>query len=444
MILTRKHLSRRTLLRGLGATIALPMLDAMRPAFAAPTQSAVAPMRLAFVYVPNGIIMKDWTPAALGKTFELSRILSPLEPVRDNVLVLTGLRQNNGFALGDGPGDHARAAASFLTGAHPKKTSGADIQAGVSVDQIAARHIGQGTKFASIELGLDDGRITGSCDSGYSCAYSNAISWRTPSTPMPPEVNPRAIFERLFGAEPETPEARTRRERYENSILDFVSDATRQLSRQLGPTDRRKMDEYLSAIREIERRIQMAEKDNGQIVPAMEKPDGVPAAFQDYARLMFDMMWIAFQTDLTRVSSFMLGREGSTRTYREIGIADAHHPLTHHRGNPEWIEKITQINAHHVEQFAYFLGKLKSTPDGDGTLLDHTAIVYGSGLSDGNKHDHADLPVLVAGGRMGHGHERYPKETPMNNLHLTLLDRVGVKIESLGDSQGELDQLSAS
>jgi uncharacterized protein DUF1552 len=444
VILTRKHLSRRTLLRGLGATIALPMLDAMRPAFAAPTQSAAAPMRLAFVYVPNGIIMKDWTPATLGKTFELSRILSPLEPIRDNVLVLTGLRQNNGFALGDGPGDHARAAASFLTGAHPKKTSGADIQAGVSVDQIAARHIGQSTKFASIELGLDDGRITGSCDSGYSCAYSNAISWRTPSTPMPPEVNPRAAFERLFGAEPETPEAHARRERYENSILDFVSDATRQLSRQLGPTDRRKMDEYLSAVREIERRIQMAEKDTSQIVAGMDKPDGVPAAFQDYARLMFDMMWIAFQSDLTRVSSFMIGREGSTRTYREIGIADAHHPLTHHRGNPEWIENITQINEHHVEQFAYFLGKLKSTPDGDGTLLDHTAIVYGSGLSDGNKHDHADLPVLVAGGGMGHGHERYPRETPMNNLHLTLLDRVGVKIESLGDSQGELDQLSAS
>ncbi len=443
MILTRKHLSRRTLLRGLGASIALPMLDAMRPAFAAPTQGAAAPMRLAFVYVPNGIIMKDWTPATFGKTFELPRILRSLEPVRENILVLTGLRQNNGFALGDGPGDHARAAVSFLTGTHPKKTSGADIQAGISVDQVAARHIGQSTKFASIELGLDDGRMTGNCDSGYSCAYSNAISWRTPSTPMPPEVNPRAAFERLFGAEPETPEVRARRERYEKSILDFVSDATRDLSRQLGPTDRRKMDEYLSAVREIERRIQMAEKDS-DIVPGIEKPDGVPAAFQDYSRLMFDMLYIAFQSDLTRVSSLMMGREGSQRTYREIGIADAHHPLTHHRGNPEWIEKITQINTHHMEQFAYFLGKLKSTPDGDGTLLDHTAIVYGSGLSDGNKHDHADLPVLVAGGRLGCGHERYPRETPMNNLHLTLLDRAGVKVEALGDSQGELDRLTAS
>jgi len=445
MILTRNCLSRRTLLRGLGAAISLPMLDAMSPAFAANAPTGVPRTRLAFVYVPNGIIMNDWTPAAEGTTFELPRILTPLAPLRDDILVISGLRQNNGFPLGDGPGDHARAAATFLTGAHPKKTYGADIHAGVSVDQVAAQHIGQATKFKSIELGLDDGRVTGNCDSGYSCAYSNSISWRTPSTPMPPEVNPRAAFERLFGAEPETPEVRARRQRYEKSILDFVLDDTRQLTRQLGPTDRRKMDEYLSAVREIERRIQMAELDpQPQIVPPIDKPYATPAAFEDYARLMFDMMWIAFQTDLTRVSTFMIGREGSDRTYREIGIPDPHHPLTHHRGNPEWIEKITQINTHHVQQFAYFLQKLKTTPDGDGTLLDHTLVVYGSGLSDGNKHDHADLPLLVAGGRMGHGHVCYPKETPMNNLHLTLLDRVGVRIESLGDSLGELDDLSGA
>ena len=444
MIVTRKHLSRRTLLRGLGAAIALPALDAMSPAFAATTQGSLAPTRLAFVYVPNGIIMNDWTPAAEGTVFELPRILSPLKPIRDDILVISGLRQNNGFPLGDGPGDHARAASTFLTGVHPKKTYGADIHAGVSVDQVAAQHIGQATKFKSIELGLDDGRVTGNCDSDYSCAYSNSISWSTPSTPMPPEINPRAAFERLFGAEPETPEVRARRQRYEKSILDYVLEDTRQLTRQLGATDQRKLDEYISDVREIERRIQLAEQDPQQIVPPMEKPYAVPAAFQDYARLMFDMMWIAYQTDLTRVSTFMLGREGSDRTYREIGIPDPHHPLTHHRGNPEWIEKITQINTHHIEQFAYFLEKLKSTPDGDGTLLDHTLVVYGSGLSDGNKHDHADLPLLVAGGRMGHGHLRYPKETPMNNLHLTLLDRVGVKIESLGDSQGELQDLSGA
>ena len=441
MIVLRKHLSRRTLLRGLGTSIALPFLDAMSPAFAGTLGRAATPTRLAFLYVPNGIIMNDWTPATEGPDFELSRILRPLAPVRDHVLVISGLRQHNGYALGDGAGDHARAASTFLTGARPKKTYGSDIQVGVSVDQLAAQHIGQATKFASIELGLDDDRVSGNCDSGYSCAYSNSISWRTPSTPMPPEINPRAAFERLFGAQPETPEARAKRLGYEKSILDFVLDDTRTLTRQLGPTDRRKMDEYLSAVREIERRIQLAEQAPQPIVPPIEKPNAVPAAFQDYARLMLDMMWIAFQTDLTRVSTFMIGREGSDRTYREIGISDPHHPLTHHRGNPEWIEKITQINTHHVQQLTYFLQKLQSTPDGDGTLLDHTLTVYGSGLSDGNKHDHFNLPLLVAGGGMGRGHVRYPKTTPMNNLHLALLDRAGVKIDSLGDSAGELDDL---
>jgi uncharacterized protein DUF1552 len=352
--------------------------------------------------------------------------------------VLSGLRQHNGYLPGDGPGDHARAAATFLTGAHPKKTSGADIHVGVSVDQVAAEHIGQATKFRSLELGLDDGRITGSCDSGYSCAYSNSISWRTPSTPMPPEISPRAAFERLFGAEPETAEARAKRQGYEKSILDFVLEDTRRLSGNLGAADRRKMDEYLSAVREIERRIQIAEADPHPVVPPIEKPYVVPAAFQDYARLMFDMLWVALQTDLTRVCTFMIGREGSDRTYREIGVSDPHHPLTHHRGNPQWIEKVTQINTHHVEQLAYFLEKLQSVPDGGGTLLDHTVVVYGSGLSDGNKHDHADLPILVAGGGMEPGHFRYPTQTPMNNLHLALLDRAGVKIDALGDSAGEL------
>ncbi|HLG97769.1 MAG TPA: DUF1552 domain-containing protein [Bryobacteraceae bacterium] len=440
MFVTSKHLSRRTLLRGFGTAIALPFLDAMRPALAATAQS---PTRLAFIYVPNGIIMSDWTPAAEGKNFDLPRILKPLEPVQDRLLVVSGLRQHNGYLPGDGPGDHARAAATFLTGAHPKKTSGADIHVGVSVDQVAAMHIGQATKFRSLEFGLDDGRITGSCDSGYSCAYSNSISWRTPSTPMPPEISPRAAFERLFGAEPETPEARAKRQYYEKSILDFVLEDTRRLTAGLGPADRRKMDEYLSAVREIERRIEMAEKETQPIVPPIEKPYSVPAAFQDYARLMFDMLWIALQADLTRVSSFMIGREGSDRTYREIGIPDPHHPLTHHRGNPEWIEKVTQINTHHVEQLAYFLKKLQSIPDRDGSLLDHTLVVYGSGLSDGNKHDHSDLPILVAGGGLDPGHVRYAKETPMNNLHLTLLDRAGVTIDSLGDSLGELDHLSS-
>jgi uncharacterized protein DUF1552 len=439
MLLTRKHMSRRTLLRGLGAAIALPMLDAMCPAFATPK----SPRRLAFAYVPNGVVMKHWTPAAEGTAFELPRILGSIEPFRENLLLLSGLAQHNGFALGDGPGDHARAAATYLTGVHPKKTAGADIQAGISVDQIAAQKIGSATRFASLELACEDGRLVGNCDSGYSCAYSNSISWRTPSTPMPPEVNPRAVFERLFGAEAESAAARAKRHGYEKSILDFVLDDTQRLSGQLGSGDRRKMDEYLAAVREIEQRIEKAETENRDAAPSIEKPDGVPAAFDDYARLMFDMMLVAFQTDATRVSTFMIGREGSARTYRELGISDGHHPLTHHRGNPEWIEKIARINSYHMEQFAYFIGKLKSTPDGDGSLLDHSTIVYGSGLSDGNRHDHGDLPVLVAGGaKWGGRHVRYASRTPMNNLHLALLDRAGVHVESLGDSTAEPLSLS--
>jgi hypothetical protein len=432
-----RSISRRTLLRGLGAAIALPALDAMMlPAFAAATRSA---RRLVYIYVPNGIVMNQWTPATEGSAYELPRILQPLQPYRDDLLVLSGLTHNTGRPLGDGDGDHARAAATFLTGVHPKKTAGVDTHVGTSVDQIAAQRIGSTTKFSSLELACEDGRLVGACDTGYSCAYSNSISWRTPSTPLPPEINPRSVFERLFGAQDENPADRSKRLHYETSILDYVLDDARRLAGKLGPTDRRKIDEYLSAVREIEQRIELAEKDNQQIVPSIEKPEGHPAAFDQYASLMFDLLVVAFQSDLTRVSTFMLAREGSTRTYREIGIPDAHHALTHHRGNPEWIEKVARINTYHVEQFGYFLGKLKSTPDGDGNLLDHTLLVYGSGLSDGNRHDHADLPVLVAGGGLGGRHIRYAKETPMNNLHLTLLDKVGVQIESLGDSNGELD-----
>jgi hypothetical protein len=431
-----RPISRRTLLRGLGAAIALPTLDAMLPAFAAATRSL---RRLVYIYVPNGVVMKQWTPVAEGAVFDLPRILQPLQPYRDDLQVLSGLTHNTGRPLGDGDGDHARAAATFLTGVHPKKTAGADIHVGISVDQIAAQSIGKTTKFSSLELACEDGRLVGACDTGYSCAYSNSISWRTPSTPLPPEINPRSVFERLFGAEDENPADRSKRLRNETSILDYVLDDARRLAGKLGPTDRRKIDEYLSAVREIEQRIELGEKDDRQIVPSIEKPEGYPAAFDEYVKLMFDLLAVAFQTDLTRVSTFMLAREGSTRTYREIGIPDAHHALTHHRGNPEWIEKVARINTYHVEQFGYFLGKLKSTPDGDGSLLDHTLLVYGSGLSDGNRHDHADLPVLVAGGGLGGRHIRYAKETPMNNLHLTLLDRVGVQIESLGDSNGELD-----
>jgi hypothetical protein len=424
------------------------MLDAMIPAFPAPSESkSKAPARMAFVYVPNGIDMRLWTPGGLGADFEFPRLLEPLLPYRSDILVISGLTHNGGRALGDGPGDHARAAASFLTGIHPKKTAGADICAGISVDQVAAQNVGTATRFASLELGCEDGRQVGNCDSGYSCAYSNNISWRASATPMPPEINPRLVFERLFAGVDvsETPASRAKRERYNKSILDFVLEDTRELKGELGPADRRKLDEYLHAVREIERRIETAERDSKEIAPSIEKPTGIPIDFTEHAHLMFDLMAVAFQADLTRITTFMLGREGSTRTYREIGVSEAHHPLTHHRNDPEMLEKVGKINRFHVEQFAYFLGKLKSIQDGEGTLMDRIMLVYGSGISDGNRHLHHDLPVLLVGrgaGATTGRHVRYAQETPMANLFLTMLDRLGVHPESLGDSNGRLQDLS--
>jgi Protein of unknown function (DUF1552) len=446
MIITGHRLPRRTFLRGLGAAIALPALDAMTPALAAPAAKQ-APLRLAFTYVPNGVTLPDWTPAGSGRAFELTRILAPLAPYRDDMLVLTGLAQKNAYALGDGPGDHARAAAAYLTGVHPRKTAGADIQNGVSADQIAAAHIGGDTRFRSIELGCDDSRTVGNCDSGYSCAYTNSLSWRSPTSPMPPETNPRLAFERLFGAFDTGLDAETRARRtyYRRSILDAVLERTRTLATDLGPSDRRKLDEYLSSIREIERRIELAEQDMRDLPPGLEAPTGVPVLYADYARLMFDLQVVAFQADLTRVSTLMMGREGSLRTYPEIGVPDPHHPLTHHGGKPDWIQRVTQINLHHMELFAGFVQKLKATPDGDGTLLDHSMIVYGSGIADGDKHSHENLPVLLVGrgGGLSPGrHVIYPDDTPMTNLYLTLLDRLGVREDAIGDSTGRIEQLA--
>ncbi len=448
MIITRRHLPRRLFLKGMGAAIALPALDAMTPAFAAsPLGLGGKPTRLAFTYVPNGVTMANWTPCGEGPGFEFSRILKPLEPFREETLVLSGLAHRNGAALGDGAGDHARAAASFLTGVHPRKTAGADIQNGISVDQIAARQFAGETRFASLELGCDDSRTIGNCDSGYSCAYTNSLAWRGPATPMPPETNPRLVFERLFGDIDTSlpPATRARRLLYRRSILDLVTDRTSALMREVGPSDQRKLDEYLSSIREIERRIERAEKDLTGITPMIDKPSGIPVEYADYVNLMFDLQIVAFQTDSTRVVTMMMGREGSLRTYPEIGVPDPHHPLTHHRGNPEWIEKVTKVNTMHMELFGGFVRKLKETPDGDGTLLDHSILVYGSGLSDGNKHTHDDLPVLVVGRggdlRLGR-HVVYPKDTPMTNLYLTLLDRMGVRAEQIGDSTGEIEHLT--
>jgi hypothetical protein len=450
MIITGKHLHRRTFLRGLGAAIALPMLDAMQPALASPANTAAtkAPLRLAFTYIPNGVTMKDWRPATTGADFAMSPILKPLEGFRENLLVLSGLDHQNADALGDGGGDHARAGACFLTGVHPKKTAGADIRAGISVDQIAAKNLGSATRLASLELGCEDSRTVGSCDSGYSCAYTNSISWRGPQTPMPPETNPRIVFERLFGDDDfsATPEARARRAAQRKSILDVVNNRTQRLVQDLGAADRRKLDEYLTGVRELEQRIQLAEKDQRKFTPDIEKPAGVPVAFADYIKMMFDLQVLAFQADVTRVSTLLFGREASVRTYNEIGVPDPHHPLSHHRNLPDMIEKITKINTYHVSLFAHFLEKLKATKDGDGSLLDHSMIVYGGAICDGNSHSHKDLPVLLAGrgdGRLKTGrHIQYEKGTPMTNLYLSLLERMNVPTERLGDSTGQLQHLS--
>jgi len=446
MIVMGKHLPRRTFLRGMGAVIALPVLDAMTPAFAAPAMRK-APLRMAFTYVPNGISMIDWTPKADGKGFDYTRVLKPLEKFREDTVILSGLAHRNGYALGDGPGDHARAAASYLTGVHPRKTAGADIQNGISVDQVAAMHLGSQTRFGSIELGCDDSRTVGNCDSGYSCAYTNSLAWRSATTPMPPETNPRLVFERLFGdIDPSlSPEVRARRLRHRRSILDLVGERSAELSADLGAADKRKLDEYLSSIREIEQRIERAEKDLTGLTPGIDKPTGIPVAYADYVNLMFDLQILAFQTDSTRIVTMMMGREGSMRTYPEIGVPDPHHPLTHHRNNAEWIEKVAQINVMHAQLFAGFVQKMKNTQDGDGSLLDHSMIVYGSGLSDGNRHTHEDLPILMVGrgGNFKTGaHIVYPKNTPMTNLFLTMLDRMGVESEKLGDSTGQIEHLT--
>ena len=451
MILTRKHVSRRTLLRGVGAAVALPVLDAMTPALgtASAVTQKIAPNRMVFVYVPNGIDMRNWTPAAEGRAFQLPKILSSLAPLQDDVLVLSGLMDHNGMALGDGPGDHARASASFLTGVHPKKTAGADFSAGVSVDQLAAQKIGSGTRLPSLELGCEDGHLAGNCDSGYACAYVNSISWRSATVPNPPEINPRAVFERLFGNDENDgdPAARARNARARQSILDLVADDTRRLQVRLGNTDRRKLDEYFTAVREVERQVEMMERQietNSVALPSMAKPDGVPVEFAPHARLMFDLLAIALQTDTTRVSTFMLAREGSNRSYREIGIPEGHHGLSHHRNNPVLMDKVAAINQYHMDQFAYFLNRLKKTPEGDGSLLDSTMIVYGGGISDGNRHNHDNLPVLLAGGSRNFKtgrHVRYARGEPVANLYLSILDAAGVPTDRFGDSQNRLEFL---
>jgi hypothetical protein len=443
MIVTGKHLPRRTFLKGVGAAVALPWLDAMMPAYAA-QRSAKPPVRLVFVYTPNGMMMEDWKPTGVGKDFEFTRILKPLEPFREDLLVLTGLAHRNGEIA---PGDHAAASATYLTGVAPKRTTGADVQLGISVDQLAAQAIGSQTALPSLELSCEAARPVGNCDGGFACAYVHNLSWRDTTTPVPPEANPRAVFERLFGGfdtDPD-PQIRERINQNRRSILDAVTRQTEQLMKTLGASDRRKIDEYQTSLREIERRIQRVERDNRELRTEVVKPSGIPAGFVEHARLMNDLLALALQADITRIATLIYAKEGSSRAYPELGFTDPHHPLTHHRGREEMIEKVKQIQCHHMNQFASLAKTLKSMPEADGSVLDHSMVVYGSAMSDPNRHIHEDVPCVLVGrgdGSLKLGrHIVYP-ETPQTNLWLTLLDRMGIETEKLGDSTGRVEHLT--
>ena len=448
MIVTKQHLPRRTFLRGLGVTLALPMLDSMVPAFGGARASAAqAVRRLGVVYVPNGMFMPNWTPANESGVLDVTETLQSLAPFRDRMLMVSGLCSEEGIARpGEGAGDHARAAGAFLTGVHPKKTEGHDIRAGISMDQIAARVLGQETQLASLELSLESAERAGSCDPGYSCAYANTLCWSSPTTPLPMASDPRAVFERLFGTSGTTdPAAWLAARRHDRSLLDMVTAKVARLSRELGPRDRVKLSEYLEAVRDVERRIQMAEQQTTRELPAMDQPAGVPDSFEEHAKLMFDLQVLAYQADLTRVITFMMGHETSNRAYPEIGVPDSHHALSHHGGDKALIERLKKVDGYLTTMFAYFVNRLASTPDGDGSLLDSVIILFGSGMSDGNRHNHHDLPTLLVGGGAGAitggRHIRVAPDTPNANLFLTMLDTLGVPTDTMGDSTGRLDSL---
>ena len=447
--MTRKtEISRRTVLRGLGTAIALPWLDAMTPSWtrslarAASADAVSHPLRMAFCFVPNGVHMQHWTPAVEGTEFELPPTLAPLQSVQDDLCVLTGLTHDKARANGDGGGDHARSLSCFLTGCQPVKTDGANIRVGISVDQIAAQRHGHRTRLPSLEIGCDRGAQSGNCDSGYSCAYSSNISWRSATTPTGKEVDPRLVFERLFASDSahESAEVRERRKKYRQSVLDFARDDAKRLESQLGANDRRKLDEYLTGVREIESRLARAEKTNAANLPAIEKPDGIPDEYADHLRVMSDLLVLAFQGDVTRISTFMYANEGSNRSYPFIEVREGHHDLSHHGNDAEKQAKIAKINHFHMTQFAYLLERLKAIPEGEGSLLDHSMIVYGSGISDGNRHNHNDLPILLAGRGCGTilpgRHVRYPDETPLANLYISMLERFDTPVEKVGDSTG--------
>ena len=447
MIVTKKAISRRTILRGMGATVALPLLDAMVPALTAQANTpAKAVRRLGVVYHPNGVIYEKWLPTGMGSNFELSPTLAGLQPFKDKTIVVTGLFMDQAEALGDGGGDHSRACGGYLNGVHVKK-SDTVVEAGISMDQIAARSFEKETQLSSLQLQMDDNSIVGSCDVGYSCAYSSTISWLTPTLPLMTENNPRMLFERLFGASDSTdPAVRRERLRQDRSILDSVMDRVQQLQRQLSKSDNRRVNDYLTSLRDVERRIQKTEEQASKEVPDVARPAGIPESFDEHARLLYDLQLLAYQADITRVSTFMYGREQSPRPYPQIGVPEPHHPVTHHQNDPVKMEKCVKIQQYHLQLFTDYLEKLKNTPDGNGSLLDNMIILYGAAISNSDRHTHGPLPTLVIGGGggalKGGRHLVYPEHTPLTNLQLTLLNLMGVPTEKIGDSTGQFKELS--
>jgi hypothetical protein len=445
MFVTKKAISRRTILRGAGTAVALPLLDAMIPAFA-PAATTTPVRRLGVVYHPNGVIYDQWLPKGAGSQFELSPTLKGLEPFKDKLLVLTGLFCDQAEPLGDGGGDHSRACGSYLTGVHVKK-SDSNVENAVSMDQIAAKAFERDTQLSSLQMTADENSLLGSCDLGYSCAYSSTLSWLTPTLPLMAENNPRVLFERMFGSSDST-DARVRAARLQQdrSLLDSVNDRVSQLQRKLGTADNRKVNDYLAALRDVERRIQKAEEQSSRELPDVHQPAGIPDTFVEQVRLLYDLQLLAYQSDLTRVITFMYGREQTGRPYPQIGVPEPHHPLTHHQNDPVKMEKCTRIQRHHIELFTEYLEKLRRTPDGDGSLLDHVILLFGGGISNSDRHTHGPLPTFVAGGGAGTlkggRHLIYPEHTPLTNLHLTLLNKLGVPAESLGDSNGQFRELS--
>jgi hypothetical protein len=448
MFITKRHISRRTVLRGLGVSVALPLLDSMVPALTALGQTVAAPRRLrrlGIFYVPNGMSMPYWFPKSPGPLQQLPPTLRSVESLKDRVLLMGGLGDKPADLV-EGGGDHARAAGTFLTGVPFKVTRGADVYASVSMDQVAARELAKETQLASIELGIESNAMLGTCDGGSSCAYTNTIAWRTPTTPLPTERDPRAVFERLFGTSGSTEkEARLARLNRDRSILDLVSPEVSSLEKTLGPSDRARLTEYVDSVRDIERRIQMAEKQGANELPKIDEPAGIPDDYATHATLLLDLLALAYQTDLTRISTFMLAREVSGRAYPEIGVSDAHHPLSHHQDEPAKLERLHKVNEYQFRQFAKLVQKMAETKEGDGTMLDNTLFLYGAGISDSNTHFHDDLPIAVIGGQAvgirGGRYTKSPKGTPISNLYLTILQRMGIQADSFGDSTGTISDI---